>query len=244
MRIQATLKAALAACPLLSEQASSAPAQKNITSIPGQYTYLLPQPYEANLTQDFISGTSLNNKTVAYSLSEAQSSPFVSFSQEFEDLIGTASLQTIVACTSFPFTWAGEAGIWVPDLNQVWFTSTLYGGPTSLYVLFLENNTVIKPEFLVAKGYSVRIPLANPAGGYYFDGTVYVCLTGDERESASLIGIDPYTYQVTPIVNSYFGLELPPIDDVVVAYTNTSAGFHKHFVSPLRSVCCGHSLSD
>lgn len=231
MPFQATLNAVLGGSLLLSASTSSPQSQSNIVSLDGEYTYLLPQPYTANLTQDFISGTSLDNKTVDSSFSRAQSSPFVSFSQEFEGLIGSASLQTIVTDTSFPFTWAGEAGVWVPDHNQVWFTSTLYGGPTSLYVLFLENNTVVRPDLVAAKSHSMHIPLANPTGGYYFNGTVYVCLTGDKREPASLVGIDPYTYQVTPVVNSYFGLELPPIDDVVVTYTKTIGGFQRHFVS-------------
>ncbi|OAP57935.1 hypothetical protein AYL99_08673 [Fonsecaea erecta] len=228
MKAHAIVKAATAVSLLVGPSTSLAQANENLASINPELTYLLPYPFEGNLTQDFIDGTSLGNSTVVSTLKSAQSSPFLSFDQEFEDLIGNATLNTLVANTSFPYTWAGEGGIWVPDLNQVWMTSTLYNGPTSLYVLFLENNTVIKPNFTAAPGYGLHLPLAGPAGGYYFNGTIYMALTGDEREPASLVAINPHSYEATPLVNSYFGLEMNPIDDVVVTYTNTSNGPQKH----------------
>lgn len=234
MKVQVAWRTALTASLLLQPSISTPLAASNVASLDAEYTYLLPLPFVGNLTQDFISGTSLSNQTVASSLSNAQGHPFISFSPEFDKLVGSATLETIVANTSYPFSWAGEGGIWVPDLNQVWLTSTLYGGSTTIYILFLENNTVIEPDFTAIEGYGTNIPLANPAGGYYFDDKVYICLVGDEREPASLVSLDPHTYQVTPIVNSYFGLELPPVDDAVVTYTNTRNGFQEHIVSHPR----------
>lgn len=228
---QKVLRVVSAASLLLNAQPSAANPNCKIAHVEGEYAYLLPLPFEGNLTQDFVGGTSVQNKTVASSLANAQTSPFVSYSKEFDDLLGAASLVAAVPEAPFPFTWAGEAGVWVPDHDQVWFVSTLYGGPTALYILFLNNNTVIKPELRAAGGYGTHIPLANPAGGYYFNGTVYLALVGDEREPSSLVAVDPDTFVVTPLVNSYFGLELPPVDDVVVTYANTSQGVQRHIVS-------------
>ncbi|KAK1761623.1 hypothetical protein QBC33DRAFT_624179 [Phialemonium atrogriseum] len=225
---QKILKVVSAASLLLNAQPSTANPNCKIAHVEGEYAYLLPLPFEGNLTQDFVGGTTVQNKTVAYGLANAQTSPFVSYSKEFDDLLGAASLVAAVPEAPFPFTWAGEAGVWVPDHDQVWFVSTLYGGPTALYILFLNNNTVIKPELKATGGYGTHIPLANPAGGYYFNGTVYLALVGDEREPSSLVAVDPDTFVVTPLVNSYFGLELPPVDDVVVTYANTSQGVQRH----------------
>lgn len=201
--------------------------------VEGELTHALPYPFFGNLTLGFAGGVDSDNDTVTSQLSSAQQAAFISYDDDFDDLIGSASLETIVANTSFPYTWAGEAGVWIPDLNQVWLTRTTYLGPSTVYILYLDNNTVVEPKFKAAEGYGSFLPLANPAGGYYFDGMVYMATTGNEELPAALIGINPYTWEATPLVNSYFGLELPAVDDVAVSWTNTSAGLQKHVVSIL-----------
>lgn len=227
------LNVASAISMFLNIQVSNAQSSCRLTSLDGEYAYLLPQPFQGNLTRDFIGGTSVDNQTVIGELSKAQGCAFVSYDKEFEDLIGSGSLNLTVPKGPFP---SGEAGVWLPDLNQVWFVTTLYGGPAGLYILFLENNTVVDAKLTAAPSYGTHIPLANPAGGYYFNGTVYLALVGNENEPASLVAVDPRTYVVTPVVNSYFGLELPPVDDVIVTYTNTSAGLQKHLVCSFYSI--------
>lgn len=205
-------------------------APKNAASVPAEYSYLLPMPFSGNLSLTFVGGTAVANETVANDLQQAAKSPFVSYSQEFDDLLGSATLSEAVSEAPFPFTWAGEAGIWVPDRNEVWCVSTLYGGPTKLYVIDLKRNTVSQPQLIPVGDYGTHVPLANPAGGYYFNGTVYLACVGDEREPGSLVAVNPETKEVTTIVNSYFGLELPSPDDLVVTWFNTSRGLQKHMV--------------
>lgn len=232
MKFQQGKKAAAAASVLLGvTHASTGCSNKELFRVEGEYTHLLPFPFSGNLTLGFTDGTDVSNDTVMSSLSVAQDAAFISYDDEFDQLIGSASLNTVVANTSLPYTWAGEAGIWVPDLNQVWMTSTLYGGKSTIYILDLENNTVIEPTFSAADGFGSFLPLANPAGGYYFNGTVYACIVGNEDYPSGVVAIDPRTLEATPVVNSYFGLELPPVDDVVVSYTTTSDGFQRHLVS-------------
>lgn len=181
----------------------------NVISIPAAYTHILPTGFQGNLTQGFIR-TEVDDQEIESLLSQAQSVPFISYSTEFTNLIADATVETLISPndTDLPFSWAGEAGIWLPDLNQVWCTST-HGPPTFLYSISLEDKTVTQ----------VDVPLSGPAGGYYFNGTVYVAMTGDEDGPAGLVAIDPHTHQVTPVVNSYFGLELPSVDDVVAIYS-------------------------
>ncbi|CAK7207158.1 hypothetical protein SEUCBS139899_009966 [Sporothrix eucalyptigena] len=205
--------------------ASASQANRNLTVLDNEFTHLLPLPFEGNLTRDFLDGTTLENQTVASALANAQRTAFVSYDREFTQLIGSATLDLIVPDAPFP---NGEAGIWVPDLNQVWFVTTLYGGPTKLFILFMDNSTVAEPQLISTPGYGTHIPLANPAGGYYFNGTVYLALVGTDQEPASLVAVDPKTLVVRPVVNSYFGLEMPPIDDLIVTYTNTSRGIEMH----------------
>lgn len=231
MYLQKAIKAASAAWLLLNAPLASGQGGTDIAQVDGEYAYLLPYPFEGNLTQTFVGGTSVENDTVLSSLTRAQASPFISYSEEFNAILSSGSPVLAIPEAPFPFTWAGEAGVWVPDRNEVWCVSTMYGGPTSLYIISLDDNTVTKPELQAADGYGIHLPLAGPAGGYYFDGTVYLALVGNEEEPGSLVAVDPETLIATPVVNSYFGLELPSIDDVVVAYTETSEGFQRHMVS-------------
>lgn len=194
-----------------------------------EYAFQLPRQFQGNLTQTFVAGTTVQNDTVASSLEKATKSLFVSYTPEFDALIASAEPE-LVSNASFPFSWAGEGGTWVPELNQIWHTSLLYNGAMDIYVTFLDNNTSIKPNFTVAPGFNVQLPLANPSGAHYFNGTVYFCLTGNEDEPPALIGINPHTLEVTPLVNSYFGLELPALDDVTVAYSRGPDGYQKHIV--------------
>ncbi|KAL2824698.1 hypothetical protein BJY01DRAFT_256432 [Aspergillus pseudoustus] len=205
---------------------SLASPNPNVVSIPAEYTYLLPAGFQGNLTQDFIL-TEVDNPEISSLFAQAQSAPFVSYSTEFTNLIGSATLEPIVGAndTDFPFSWAGEAGIWLPDLNQVWCTGT-YNRPVSLYIISLDTNTVTQFDG----------PLAGPAGGYYFNGTVYVALTGDAEGAAAVVAIDPHTHKITPVVNSYFGLELPPVDDLVVTYS----GGNQHIVRISSPAVPGH----
>lgn len=228
MHLQKILNRATSVALALGPSPTSASPSKNanLTIVNNEYTHLLPLPFEGNLTRDFLDGTSLENQTVASALANAKKTVFVSYDDEFTRLIGSATLDLIVADAPFP---NGEAGIWVPDLNQVWFVTTLYGGPTKLFILYLENNTVVEPQLTATPGYGTHVPLANPAGGYYFNGTVYLALVGSDQEQSSVVAVDPRTLVVRPVVNSYFGLEMPPVDDLVVTYTKTHQGsFQKH----------------
>jgi gluconolactonase len=110
---------------------------------------------------------------------------------------------------------AFEAGAWAPDRNEVWFTTSI-GVETSgiVQVLNLANYTVSTPTLRSPQ--TSLLPLANPNGGYYFNGTLYLALAGSPTTGGSIVTIDPITLQTEEIVNSYFGLRFPSLDDVVV----------------------------
>lgn len=231
MKISAPLR--VAAIVIVLARPSTAGKNPNLTRLNAEYAYLLPHPFYENLTRPFVTGTTVEDQNVASSLQHAAGSLFVSYTQEFDDLVADATME-LVSDAPFPFSWAGGGGTWLPDLNQIWHTSLLYNGAMDIYITHLDNNTSVRPTFVAAPGYQVYLPLPNPAGAYYFNSTVYVCLTGNEHEPPGLVGINPRTLEVTPLVNSYFGLELPSLDDVTVTYTRTDQGFQTNIVSNLR----------
>ncbi|KAL2110440.1 hypothetical protein VUR80DRAFT_1155 [Thermomyces stellatus] len=104
----------------------------------------------------------------------------------------------------------------------------MFGGPTSMYIISLDNNTATKPELRAAEAYGSQMPIASPGGAYYFHGPIYLALVGNEKELSNVVAVDPDTHVVTLVVNSYFGIELPSADDVIVTYTQGSHGIEKH----------------
>ncbi|KAI1269069.1 hypothetical protein F5Y18DRAFT_175702 [Xylariaceae sp. FL1019] len=201
--------------PLLSQHLRN----PNLASLDAELTYLLPIPFTGNLTSDFVGSTNVVNETVSGALYAAEKAPFVSYSDEFEDLVGNASIVVANHGMSLSGPVAYEAGIWLPDHDEVWFTSSIRGGPTEIYIYSLENDTVFQPELKAAKGWEEYVPVPNPNGGYYFDGAVYFGVFGDETRPAGVVAVDPITYVVRPVVNSWFGLGFNSVDDVVVTYT-------------------------
>jgi len=93
---------------------------------------------------------------------------------------------------------AFEAGIWVPEPNEVWFTNSIVFGSTTVHVLELSNNNVRIPE--------LSGPIVNPNGDYHWNGLVYFTTVRDDTAPSSVVTVKPATGEVKTVVNSYFGL--------------------------------------
>lgn len=159
----------------------------NIVSRPPDQLYLLPsQP-----TFKASGGTNIT-------------APYISYDPSFEQLI--VSDPALVANGSFGFAY--EAGAWDPDRNEIWFTSLLQLPPKLSYpsILHLSNNSVTRPKLIDSSGASVT--LIQPNGGYYFNGSIYFTIAGSGPTEGAVVMIDPDTYVVTTVLNSYYGLAL------------------------------------
>lgn len=89
-------------------------------SVPYELTYLLPG---SNFTSDyyytFTNGTTTTNATVNALLQSASSAAFISYDDEFLSILGADPIVTLVTQEAGGF--AFEAGVWVPDTNEVSF---------------------------------------------------------------------------------------------------------------------------
>lgn len=193
-------------------------AQSNLTAqVLSEYTFLLPRPFNNTFTQPFVNTTNLPaassaNKTIT----TAQSSSFLSYDADFLTIIGERPVVRLLATSDSPRnSFAFEGGIWVPLLNQVWFTSFLNPTPGYLRILDLNSSTFFKPNLTGA-----AVP--NPNGGYYFHGMVYITTFGDTSTTPAIVAINPRTYHATEVVNSYFGLPLNGPDDITVAVSRST----------------------
>lgn len=56
----------------------------------------------------------------------------------------------------------------------------------------------------------------NPNGGHYFNGTIYLTVTGNEvlpNDAAGVYAVNTKTYQTTPMINSFYGLRSQSVDN-------------------------------
>ncbi|KAL4937496.1 hypothetical protein BDV06DRAFT_226906 [Aspergillus oleicola] len=192
--------------------------------LPPELAYSLPQPFRGpeaqngNFSTNFVN-TQTQNISVNRLLREARAATYYAFDEEFYAILGGQRPPLFEIGSQAPGS-VFEAGVWVPELNEVWFTSIGSSPPTYVSILDLETHSVRRPEIPELRD-------VNPNGGYYFNGLVYFAIAGNESAPAGATGIvsvDPKTYKVTSIVNSFFGLVMVSVDDLAWAKPNTSVG--------------------
>lgn len=208
----------LAHCAWVAVLSVLASAQNSfIASLPYEYTYYLPDGFEGvipqatnigNVTSTFVNSTTTNNETIAEALAVAAAAPFISYSDEFLELLGPdPSFQLIEDRPGELF--AFEGAIWIPNRRQVWFTSAFYQPPGYILILHLDNGTITQPD--------IAPEWFNFQRGVYSasDDLVYMTSYRDNSTyKGGLVTIHPDTYEVTPIFNSYFGLTFNALCDV------------------------------
>jgi gluconolactonase len=188
------MKLSFTLASLASLNAASA-ALNDIVSIDSSLTYLILPAYEGNLTEGFID-TSTTNASISSLFSRAQNSTFISYDPEFLSLLGPSPTLTLIQQRNYSF--ADEAGIWIPDRNEVWFTSATINEATLISVLNLQTNDVYTPN--------LSIPVINPNGGYSFNNKIYFAGDGNATVAPAIYEIDPARGETTIIIDSYFGL--------------------------------------
>lgn len=200
---------------------SSSGVLSGLVSIPDEYTYFIPGDWSSNLEYSFVNGTTTSNSSLNELFHAASQSPFISYDPQFDSIFGSHPEAVPVPCpASSPINssaCAFEAGIWVPETNEVWLSSASYYYPKrgGLSILDLATNT-LRPANL-----SAAVPYPN--GGTYFQGKIWLGTFPENNNAstsgnpATVITIDPHTHQVEPILNSYFGLPLLSADDLAWA---------------------------
>ncbi|KAK1624872.1 hypothetical protein BDP81DRAFT_464261 [Colletotrichum phormii] len=152
-------------------------AQNNsIVSIPYELTYLLPPPFHGNLFHSFVNGTNTSNASTNELLQSATNAPFISYDDD---------------------NFAGEAGVWISDRNEVWYTTWINDGPTHVEILDLNTKTI--------RNLTSSKPLENPNGDSITEVSYWL---------GGVVSVEPETGHVETVLNSYFSLRFDSIDDV------------------------------
>lgn len=198
------------ALPLLALFGGALAQSNGSVRISRQETFLLPRPFQNNITRPFVD-IDVADGTLNSTIEAAKEASFISFDNEFDAILGPAPEIRLQASSNRSF--AFEAGVWVPETQQVWFTAFLDPPPGLLTVLNLNDSTTFEPR-LTGPGAAVFV---NPNGGYYFQERVYITIFGNETISPTILSINPYTLDSHEVVNSFFGTPLNGPDDVTFA---------------------------
>ncbi|KAI6839092.1 calcium-dependent phosphotriesterase [Hortaea werneckii] len=180
--------------------------------IPYENTYLIPEEFSGNVNQSFVNGTTTSNSSINSLLQQANEAPFIAYDDSFLDIIGDELRPKLIDNRMTLFAY--EAGVWIPELNEVWFTSSTYQAstiPGYITVLDLSTNTLHKLN-------GTSKPIINPNGAYYFDGKVWIATypsCTNETYNGGIVSVGPKTLEVETVLNSYFGLPFNFPDDVV-----------------------------
>ncbi len=229
--------------------AGAAYAQQDISviSIPPQLSYLLDEPFEGNISENFIDTRTSNNAVNAV-FAEARNATAYSYDQEFTDILGSSPTIQLIESRDVPFAY--ETGAWDPDHNQVWFTSSVSATPTYFSILHLNNYTITTPDISLNDG-------PNLNGGYYFNGLQYFTIAGNQSASIpvspGIVSVDPSTLLTSRIIDSYYGVPLSSVDDMTWVKPNLSIGatscihnetnmFFTRFIFPAHPRPLSHSL--
>jgi gluconolactonase len=201
----------LAVLALISTgNASPTTVNNTIVSIPSAYLYKLPPTsgFFSDVPTGYVYTNFTSDPTLSNLFASAKNAPFVSYRDEFLEILGHDPKLVLVDETTDPKNlFAYEAGVWVYDRNEVWFTSSVQvGGPSEVRVLKMDTYEVYQAN--VSSG------LINANGGYYFDGLIYFTTYQSPEYPGGIVSVDPNTGEVNTIVNSYFGLRLNSPDDL------------------------------
>ncbi|KAJ3959936.1 hypothetical protein N0V92_003432 [Colletotrichum tropicale] len=190
----------------------------DVVSIPYELTYLLPGTFEGSIFDAFVTGNSTSDDTNTI-FAAARKAPFISYDDEFLALLGPDPEPTLIDQREENF--AGEAGVWVSERNEVWYTTWINDGPTHVEILNLTDGTI--------RNLTTSEPIQNPNGGYYHQGRVYFTSLRDDTRSwpGGVFAVDVETGEVEWILNSYFGLKFDAVDDVAWA---TQPGTNKSYM--------------
>lgn len=188
----------------------------SLVRIPTEWTYLLPQPFNSTLPYSWLNSTTVGNTTIQDQLRTASQSRFVSYSNEFDCLVGNISSANVtnIQCPPGAPQCAFEAGVWIPETNDVWFTYLDFVYP------YNQTFTSFNLDDRTSRQFTTDPPMTYPLGGYYIDGKTYFTDFSLPTQPATIVEIDPITKKLKPIVNSYFGIPLAPCDDVVATRVN------------------------
>lgn len=207
----------------------SSKTQQKLVSVSFNLTSRLDSYFYRDLNETFSFTNSTHNYT---ELLASRTASFISYSDEFSNLIGDNPQLKLLQARPVDVRFAHEGGSFIPETNEVWFTADqLPVQNTNISSVNLETN--------IFRLLSIEPSIPTPNGLQYFDGFVYICSQGNQTISGGIYAVDPKTLASKLIVNSWFGLRLNSPNDVTFTkklnkrkymwFTDPQVAYMQHF---------------
>ncbi|RIA97536.1 gluconolactonase precursor [Glomus cerebriforme] len=156
---------------------------------------------------------------------------FVVYDQDFYNIIGESNKLEILATANYQF--AHEAGVYVMETNEVFFTSNRLGNTTTADQYTQINKINLSTN--VSSNIEPKQPILLANGGTYNRGQVIICSQGQRDIGGSIVSLNPISNEVKIIVDNFFNLKFNSPNDIVVSnddcywFTDPSYGYEQNF---------------
>lgn len=140
MRSTTLLSATLAALASAQDNTNSS---SSVVRLPEEWLYLLPQPFNSSIRYSWLNSTTTGNESINDALEKANQARFVSYSDDFSKMVGSNPKVSTIKCPPGAPECAFEAGVWIPDNDEVWFMYLDFDYPynQSITSFSLKNNS-------------------------------------------------------------------------------------------------------
>ncbi|KAK9489988.1 hypothetical protein V1508DRAFT_458134 [Lipomyces doorenjongii] len=204
-----------------------------------------PTWYQSSLTVSAEQKSDVVN--LALSESQVPLQPFVLYHDDFLKVLGpNPRLKLIAKEERYPF--AHEAGVWIPDTREVFFTSNQFYGDAKHQHREIRISKIKLPEYSDTtldddeglyewETITPQSPILTGNGATNFDDGVLFCQQGSGSVPGALIYMSPKPpYATKTLLNNFYGRPFNAPNDVVVLPMDGSIWFTDPDYAQLQSL--------
>ncbi|KAK6206475.1 hypothetical protein LQW54_007768 [Pestalotiopsis sp. IQ-011] len=166
------------------------------------------------------------------------SSPWKHYDDSFQTIIGPSpKLEVVLESTEYPF--AHEAGVFIPEIDELFITSNRFAGPSGEPKIQISKCLLDRTTGLMSREEISNDVIQMGNGGVNFADSILFCAQGTKTEPSGLFKMDRKSpYHTVPVVTSFLGRPFNSVNDVVVHsdgsiwFTDPIYGFEQGYRPP------------
>lgn len=166
------------------------------------------------------------------------SSPWKHYDDSFQSILGPApQLEVVLEAKEYPF--AHEAGVFIPETDELFITSNRFAGPSGDPKVQISKCVLDRTTGLMRREEISNDLIQMGNGGVNFEDGILFCAQGTKTKPSGLFKMDRRPpYHTVPVVTSFLGRPFNSVNDVVVHsdgsiwFTDPIYGFEQGYRPP------------